>query len=401
MTTKNLNTTQPKSIQQGIFQPDLLNIPVNISTELLIYGQSKPNVIPMAQGDSYLPTPSFICEASQQAMHEGKTHYGPVIGQSALREELSNYYQNIFDTKVDAERICVTSSGTTAIHLALSSILTDGDEVVCVTPIWRNIMGIISLTGAKGIEVPLEHDEKDGWDLDLEKVYAACTEKTKAILIVTPSNPTGWIMKEADMQSLLNFSRERGLWIVADEVYNRLAYGQKKTKSFLEISTEDDLIYSVNSFSKSWAMTGWRLGWLVGPKASTPIIQNLALYENMGPPTFNQYGGIAALQKGEDFIEEQKNLWKKNLDILEARFSSNEKIIFSRSESTFYVFFKVVGESDCVDLCRKLIDEVGVSVAPGCSFGKGFEGWIRMCFAVSEEELIGAIDRIESLVHGE
>jgi len=288
MPTNNVKTTPSNTVKQDMFQPDLLNIPKNVSTELLIYGQSKPNVIAMAQGDSYLKTPPYICEAAQNAMDEGMTHYGPVIGQPALRQELSDYYQRNFNADVASERICVTSSGTTAIHLALTSILTDGDEVVCVTPIWRNIMGIISLTGATGIEIPLEHDEQSGWELDLEKVYAACTDKTKAILVVTPSNPTGWIMPEEDMQSLLDFARSKGLWIVADEVYNRLAYGKKTTKSFLEISNPDDLIYSVNSFSKSWAMTGWRLGWLVGPKECAPVIQNLALYENMGPPTFNR-----------------------------------------------------------------------------------------------------------------
>lgn len=400
MTHNLLKPTHGTRDKQDIFQPDILQIPDNVSTELLIYGQSKPDVISLAQGDSAFTTPFVICNAAHQAMIEGKTHYGPVLGQPALRNEISTYYKNIFQTKIDAERIFVTSSGTTSIHLALGSILKEGDEIVCITPIWRNIMGIVSLTGARGVEVPLEYDAETGWELDIEKVFAACTERTKAILIVSPSNPTGWIMKQDDMRSIVEFTRKRGLWIVADEVYNRLAYGQKTTQSFLEITEEDDLLYSINSFSKSWAMTGWRLGWLVGPKISAPIIQNLALYENMGAPTFNQYGGIAALQQGEDFILEQKSLWHSNLDILEKRFTANDKIIFLRPKSTFYAFFKVVGEEDCVDICRRLIDEAGVSLAPGCSFGKGFEGWIRLCFAVSEEQLIEAIDRMETVIHG-
>jgi len=380
------------------FQPKLQNIPDNISTDLLVYGQSKPNIISLAQGDSHLKTPDYICNASHQAMMDGITHYGPVLGQPILRGALSDYYADIFDCAVPSQRIFVTSSGTTAIHLALHSILSEGDEVICITPIWRNIMGIVGLTGAKGVQVPLEFDEGEGWSLDLEKVYEAVTDKTKAILIVTPSNPTGWIMPEADMENLFNFTRERKLWLVADEVYNRLSYGEVKTKSFLEMAHDDDLLYSVNSFSKSWAMTGWRLGWLVGPTKSAPAIQNLALYETMGAPSFNQYGAAQALKQGEEFIAHQKSLWRENLDILEERFSKNQHIIFKRSQSTFYAFFKVRGEDDCALLCRKLIDEAGVSVAPGCSFGKSFEGWIRLCFAVSQEQLIEAIDRIETLI---
>ncbi len=390
-------TKKPKETKDN-FQSGMMNIPRNISSELLIYGQTKPNIISLAQGDGNLPTPSFICDAAYEAMNQGKTHYGPVLGQPVLRHELSYYYKNIFNVEVEQERIFVTSSGTTAIHLALASILKAGDEVVCITPIWRNIMGIIGLTGAKGIEVPLEFEEENGWDLDIEKVFAACNEKTKAILVVTPSNPTGWIMNEKHMKQVLNFTRKRDIWLVADEVYNRVAYGQNKTKSFLEMSKPDDLLYSVNSFSKSWAMTGWRLGWLVGPKTAAPVIQNLALYETMGAPTFNQFGGVSAVKNGEGFIQEQKAFWQSNLDILEERFKANAKIIFSRPQSTFYAFFKVVGEEDCVSLCRRLIDEAGVSVAPGCSFGKGFEGWIRLCFAVSEENLIEALDRIESVI---
>ncbi len=400
--TSDLLTTPPKALEKrDIFQPNFLNIQDNISADLLIYGHSKPDVISLAQGDNVIPTPAFICDAAHEAMIKGKTHYGPVLGQPVLKNALSDYYKNIFQTNIDPKRIFVSSSGTTSLHLALESILKEGDEVVCITPIWRNIMGIIGLTGARAVQVPLEYDGSTnggGWTLDMEKVFAACNERTKAILVVSPSNPTGWIMSEEERLSMLEFSRERGLWIIADEVYNRLAYEEKATKSFLEIAKEDDLLYSVNSFSKAWSMTGWRLGWLVGPKVSAPVIQDIALYENMGAPSFNQYGAVAALQGGEDFIAEQKSLWKDNLDIIEERFGKNKKILFTRPDATFYAFFKIVGEDDCVQMCRRLIDEAGVSLAPGGSFGDGFEGWIRMCFAVSKEELIEALNRIESFL---
>lgn len=392
-------STQNEELHENSdFQPKILNIPDNVSTELLLYGQSKPNIISLAQGDSFLHTPNFICDAAYKAMQEGKTHYGPVLGQAPLKDALAKYYKNILDVDISTNRISVTSSGTTSLHWALNSIVQEDDEVVCITPIWRNIMGIVNLSGGKPVQVPLDYDSNSGWSLDLEKLFAACTSRTKAILIVSPSNPTGWVMNKEEMQAILDFTRQRGLWIVADAVYNRLMYGQKTAPDFMEIAEENDLVYSVNSFSKSWSMTGWRLGWIIGPKQAEPVLSNLALYENMGAPTFNQYGAIAALEQGEEFIEHHKDLWEKNLNILDERFSKNDKIDFVRPDSTFYSFFKVKGENDCTDICRRLIDEAGVSLAPGCSFGDDFSGWIRMCFAVSEEDLIKALDRIEMII---
>jgi aspartate/methionine/tyrosine aminotransferase len=383
---------------QRHFRQIVQNLPANPGAEMLRYGWEKEDIISLGQGEGCAPTPDFIINEANAAMQAGKTHYGPVLGQPALRDTISAYYKDIFNVDVTPNRVFITGSGTTAMHLALTSILDKDDEVVAITPIWKNLLGAISLAQAYVHQVPLNFDEDSGWSLDLETLFAACTPKTKAILIVTPSNPTGWTMSKEEMQRLVDFTRARNIWIVSDEVYNRSLYGEKHAPSFLEVTEKDDLLLTVNSFSKSWAMTGWRLGWLTGPSAAEEIIRDVALYDNMGPPTFTQFGGIAALRDGEEFIKEQRKIWESNLDIIMDRLGRNPKIHISRPKATFYIFFKVDGEDDCLVLAKKLIDEVGLSLAPGCAFGPNCKGWMRLCFAVSEAKLTQALDRLEKLI---
>lgn len=380
------------------FRPILQNLTKNPGAEMLRYGWKREDVISLGQGEGCAPTPDFINEATYNALQNGKTHYGPVLGQPALREEISHYYKRIFDLEIPSNRVFITGSGTTAMHLALTSILDAGDEVVAVTPIWKNLLGAVEIAQAKTNTVALKFTEGAGWSLDIDTLLAACTPKTKAILIVTPSNPTGWVMSKAEMQRVIEFTRERGIWIVSDEVYNRSLYNEIHAPSFLEVLNDDDLVLTVNSFSKAWAMTGWRLGWLVGPSFSEGIIRDLALYDNMGPPTFTQFGGIEALKNGEAFIQDQMDMWKDNLNYLYDRLSANPKISLEKPTATFYAFFKVKGEDNCLDLAKRLIDEGGVSLAPGCAFGSDSKGWIRLCFAVSRSKLEKALDRIEKVI---
>jgi len=260
-------------MSQKHFKQIVRNMPDNPGAEILRYGWRKENILSLGQGEGSDPTPDFVINAANQAMVEGKTFYGPVLGQPALREEISQYYKRIFDADIASNQVFITGSGTTAMHLSLSSILEEGDEVVAVTPIWKNLLGAVHLAQAKTIQVPLESNG-DGWFLDLDKLFAAVNEKTKAILIVTPSNPTGWVLNKADMKRILEFAREQNIWIVSDEVYNRSVYGQTYAPSFNQFTNDDDKVFTINSFSKSWAMTGWRLGWLTGPSFAEDVIRN-------------------------------------------------------------------------------------------------------------------------------
>jgi len=307
-------------------------------------------------------------------------------------------YKRILDVDLPAQQVFITGSGTTAMHLALTSMLDKGDEVVAITPIWKNLLGAVQLAEARAIQVPLDYAEDAGWSLDMDKLMDACTPKTKAILVVTPSNPTGWVMRDTEIKDLMDFARTRGIWIVSDEVYSRSVYNVNHAPSFLEHADDEDLLMTVNSFSKNWAMTGWRLGWLTGPKIAESIIRDIALYDNMCPPTFTQYGGIAALRDGEDFIAEQLADWSTNLDMITQRFADNPKVHSYRPTSTFYSFFKVDGYDDSLSFAKQLIDEAGLSLTPGCAFGAGVNSWMRLCFAVSQEKLCTSLERLEKVI---
>lgn len=373
----------------------LAGLSPNQGAEMLRYGWSKPGVLSLGQGEGSLKTPDFIADAVAKALSDGKTFYAPVLGVPDLRQEIASYYARIYNVNLPTSRVFATGSGTTAMHLALTAVLDEGDEVVAVTPIWKNLLGAVELAQAKTVQVPLEDIPGQGWTLDLEKLFDAVTHKTKVILIVTPSNPTGWIMPREQIKAVQEFARDRGIWIIADEVYGRIVYDGTHAPSFLETAQEDDRLFTVNSFSKTYAMTGWRLGWLVGPACAEEKIRDIALYDNMGPPTFSQYGGIAALRHGEEFLKQQLDLWRSNRDMVMQRFNANPKLIMETPQSTFYGFFRVEGQPDCLKLARHLIDEVGLSIAPGCAFGKSCAGYLRLVFAVSPDKMADALDRLE------
>ncbi len=371
------------------------NLSQNPGAEIVRYGRRKKDILSLGQGEGDSPTPDFIIKGAQRAMEAGRTFYGPVLGHEDVRQELANYYARLYGFELPTNRIFMTSSGTTAMHLALTALLDEGDEVVAVTPIWKNLLGAIELAQARISEVALNEHEGQ-WSLDLERLFDACNSKTKAILITTPSNPVGWTMSRSEMEAVLDFARARDIWIISDEVYARVVYEGDHAPSFLEIAEDDDKLFVVNSFSKAWAMTGWRLGWLVGPAFTEEAIRDIALYDNMGPPSFTQFAAIEALRHGEEFIAQQRALWRSNLDLVMERFAATGRITAHPPPATFYSFFRVDGEPHCLDFARRLIDEVSLSIAPGCAFGKVGQGYMRLCFAVSRPRLEEALDRLET-----
>lgn len=391
--TPSMNT-KATEFQNHTYRKCLETLTPNLAAELLRYGKSKPGVISLAQGEGDLPTPAFIRDAAAKAMSDGFTNYGPALGYPELRQEISTYHARVFGHNVPTNRIFVTPSGTNAVHMALLSILNEGDEVVAVTPIWKNLIGIVEIAQGEIRDVPM--DETDGvWSLDINKLLNACSSTTKAILLATPNNPTGWVMPLEDMRTVMEYARHRGIWVIADEVYSRCVYDDVRAPSFLDVSEPEDRLFIVNSFSKSWAMTGWRLGWLIGPADSESRIRDLSLYEVLCPPSFVQMAGVAALRHGEEFIAEQKIHWKRNLDLIMDRFSQMPRIRMARPDSTFYAFFRVEGEPDSLVLAKRLIDEAGISLAPGVSFGSCSAQHLRLCFGASETTIRDVMDRLE------
>lgn len=380
------------------FSPILHALTSNPGVEMVEYAANRQGLISMAQGEGDQPTPDFISNAAIEALKSGKTFYGAVHGQDALRDAISDYYRRIYNLEIQSDRVFVTASGTTAMHLSLAALLDKGDNVVALTPIWKNLLGAVELTQASTTQVSLDYID-DEWSLDLDKLFSAVTPYTRVMMIVSPSNPTGWFASEEELKKILEFARSRGIWIIADEVYARLIYdGRTRSPSFLDIAEEDDHLLVINSFSKSWAMTGWRLGWITAPKGAIDKIRDVALYNNLCPPTFPQYGAIAALNDGEEFLAKQISMWKSNRDYIMERFSKMRRVSIAHPQATFYGFFKVDGEDDCITLAKKFVDEGHILLSPGCAFGNSCKSYIRMCFASSMGQMPEVMNRIESVV---
>ncbi len=273
--------------------------------EVFNYGRGREGLIPLWAGEGDLPTPDFICDAAARSLAAGETFYTWQRGLPELRAALARYHARQFGREFEPERFFVTGGGMQAIQIAIAATAGAGDEVLVPTPAWPNFAAAVGIGGARPISVPLAFDGTR-WSLELDRLFAAAAERTRAIFINSPSNPTGWTATEAELREILRFARERGLWIIADEVYSRFVYdGAPRAPSFYDLIEADDRVVFVNTFSKNWAMTGWRIGWLSAPPALGGVIENLIQYSTSGVAAFMQRGAIAAIEEGEDFVRFQ------------------------------------------------------------------------------------------------
>jgi len=348
--------------------------------EVFNYGRGREGLIPLWVGEGDLPTPAFISEAAAKSLRDGETFYTWQLGIPDLRAALARYHARTFGRPFDASRFYVTIGGMHAIQLAVRMAAGTGDEVVVPTPAWPNFAGAIGVAGAKTVEVPMTFGNA-GWTLDLDRLFDAVTPRTRAIFVNSPANPTGWTAKRDELAAILDFARKRGLWIIADEVYHRFFYAGGRAPSFYDIAEDDDRIFYVNTFSKNWAMTGWRIGWLSGPPAVAPVVENLVQYSTSGVAAFMQRAATAALDGGEDFVRAQVERARVGREIMTETLAATGRARFVEPDGAFYLFFGVDGIVDTSRLALRLVDEANVGVAPGTAFGAAGQGFMRLCFA--------------------
>ncbi|MBS0518380.1 MAG: pyridoxal phosphate-dependent aminotransferase [Proteobacteria bacterium] len=362
-----------------------------------------PDVVPLWFGESDLVTPDFIRDAAGGGLGAGETFYTWQRGTPELRAALAAYTERLYGIKCPVERITVTTGGMQAILLVCQLLLDPGDNVVIVSPIWPNITSAVKLVHGEPRYVALDRTAEGGWKLDLQRLFDSVDGRTRAIFVNSPGNPTGWTMSREEQGAVLDFARQRGIWIMADEVYARLTYakrpdGRQVAPSFLELAEPDDPLVVLNSFSKPWAMTGWRIGWLTHPAALGDQFAKLVQINTSGLPAFLQRGAIAALEKGDGFIAEMVERCHAGRELVFQRLSGLPRITVARPEAAFYAFFSVDGISDTLAFCKKLAKEYKVGLAPGEAFGPGGQGNIRLCFASSAERLSRGLDRIETAI---
>ncbi|GAA1739483.1 pyridoxal phosphate-dependent aminotransferase [Luedemannella helvata] len=355
--------------------------------------------ISLCFGESDLPTPAVVREAAERAMREGRTLYSDRRGIAPLRAAIRDYHHRTHGLDVDLDRISATSSGMTSIMIALQCLVEAGDNVVIVAPVWPNVVIAVESMGAEARFVTLTDDD-GAWHLDLERVAAACDGRTRAVFVASPGNPTGWTMTGAEQRELLELARRRGIWVISDEVYNRIVYdGSIAAPSMLEVAAPDDPVFVVQSFSKTWSMTGWRLGWLVHPAELAHQVGNLSAINSTGSATFVQHAGVAAIREGEPFVDEMLARCTLGRDLVAKAFAEVDRIEAAPVPASFYSYFRIDGVDNDLEYARQLVTRAGVGLAPGSAFfGDGRPQYFRICFAQDPQRLTTALDRLIAAV---
>ena len=375
-------------------RPEIRDLPASRIREVANAAMGRGDVLAFWFGESDEVTPEVAREAAIASLRQGETFYSHNLGLPELREALAAYVSGLH-RPVSPQRIAVTSSGTSALMLAAQSLLSPGDEVVCVTPIWPNITAQPEILGAHVVRVPLRPDQ-GAWRLDLHALRAAVTPLTRVLLLNAPSNPTGWSLSREEQAALLQHCRRTGTWIVADEVYERLWYGPEDcAPSFLDLAEPDDRLLVVHSFSKSFLMTGWRLGWLVMPEGWGPDMAKLIEFNTSCAPVFVQRGALAALSQAAALVPDLVLRMRGCRDRLVAGLQALPGVQLSPPPGGMYAFFRAEGEPDSMALAKRLVREAGLGLAPGVAFGPEGEGWLRWCFASRDPaRLDQGVDRL-------
>ena len=362
-------------------------------------GLDLPDVLPFWFGESDQVTPEFIRKAAAEALERGATFYTHNLGVPRLRAALAAYVGALHGATA-MENVVVTSAGVNALMLAAQLVIGPGDRTVAVTPLWPNVVEIPKILGAEVETVSLEFGA-DGWTLDVDRLLAALTPETRALIVNSPNNPTGWVMPRDAQRVVLEHCRRHGIWILADEVYERLYFGDAPAApSFLDLAARDERVICVYSFSKSWLMTGWRLGWMVLPAGLTDDLGKLIEYNTSCAPSFVQEAGIVAVRDGDDFVRQLVVDLRTSRDHLVAALSTLPGAEVHAPLGAMYVFFKLDQATDSLAFCKRMVREARVGLAPGSAFGDDGEGYVRWCYACKPERLDAGVDRVRRALQG-
>ena len=379
-------------------------LPASRIREVANAALGRADIVKFWFGEGDQATPAFIREAAKSALDAGDTFYNHNLGIIELREQLARYINALHEpvTPIDVDRIAVTSAGVNALSLIAQALLDPGDRVAIVTPVWPNVTAIPQILGAEVVRVPL--DARGGaWSLDLDRLLGAA-RNARAIVANSPNNPTGWTMPQGQWDALLAFCRKHGIWLVSDDAYERLVYdpatsirtGQRvHSPGVLAQIDPDERFISANTFSKSWSMTGWRLGWLVAPRGFIANFAKLVEFNTSCAPPFIQRAGIVALRDGDALIEETATRLRRARDLLTARLSTLAGVEAAAPGGAMYLFFRIRDRShDSLAFAKSLATDAGLGLAPGVAFGPEGEGYLRWCFAASEALIEDGVQRL-------
>ena len=344
-------------------------------------GLGRSDVLAFWFGESDEVTPEFIRQAAIESLQRGETFYAHNLGLAELREGVAGYTSSLHPA-VGTERIAITSSGVSALMLAVQAVVDAGDQVVVVTPVWPNLVAQPRIMGADVRRVSLK-PRGGAWTLDLQALLDAVTPATRLLVVNAPNNPTGWTLSRDEQQAILEHCRKTGTWILADEVYERLYYeeGARCAPSFLDVAAPEDRLIVAHSFSKSFLMTGWRLGWLVMPAELTHHMGKLLEFNTSCASTFTQRAAVVALQRTDEVTPRVVAHLKTCRDTLVPMLQDLPRVLVEPAKGGMYAFFRLDGFDASLEVAKRLVREAGLGLAPGNAFSPEAQGWLRWCFA--------------------
>lgn len=362
--------------------------------DIINYGMGREGLIPLWTGEGDQPTPEFIYKAVNRSLEAGETFYTWQRGIPELRQALADYHSRVYSKSFQPERFFVTGSGMQAIQLCIMAVTGPGDEIVIPTPTWPNFNAALTIGGGVPVEVPMEFNES-GWSLDLDRISSAITNRTRALFLNTPCNPTGWVASREQLGTVLAMAREKGLWVIADEVYGKFYYGDDadRAPSFYDVMTPEDRIMFPNTFSKNWSMTGWRVGWISAPPELGSVFENLIQNSTSGVAAFMQHGCRVALDEGDEYLQQQVEIARQGRDLVAEALNGHNRVRFAMPVGSFYHFLKVDDPRNSLAVAKSIVDDVAVGFSPGSAFGAGGEGFLRLCFARQRKNIETALDR--------
>ncbi len=364
-------------MRQGI-----LHLEASKIREVANAGLGRADVLAFWFGESDEVTPDFIRQAAIASLQQGETFYAHNLGLPELRQAIAAYMSERHGP-VAEQRLAVTSGGVNGLMLAMQALVNPGDQVVVVTPVWPNLTAQPLILGAALQTVALE-PQAGRWTLPMDKLLTAITPQTRLLVLNSPNNPTGWTLSREEQLTLLAHCRQTGTWILADEVYENLYYlpsAQGCAPSFLDISSPDDRLVVAHSFSKSFLMTGWRLGWLVMPASMTEHMGKLIEFNTSCSSTFVQRAGVAALTQADQVTPRVVAHLTSCRDTLVGELQQLPGVELASPDGGMYAFFRLPGHPDALQTAKRLVAEAGLGLAPGSAFAPEAQGWLRWCFA--------------------
>lgn len=380
-------------------RPEVQALKSSLIREVANAGMGRADVLPFWFGESDQPTAEFIRQAAIASLGSGETFYSQNLGRPYLREAIASYLGGLHGIDVAPGRIAAVGSGVNALMLAAQTVISPGDKVVAVTPLWPNITEIPKILGAEVERVPLTV-ANGKWSLDLDRLLAALTPGTRMVIINSPNNPTGWTIEEDEVDAVVAHCRKHGIWILSDDAYERLVHdpARQAAPSFIKRYEVGDRIISANTFSKAWTMTGWRAGWLAVPETLMEDLGKIIEYNTSCILEPVQRAAAVAIQQGEPEVARLRAHLRATRQLLVDELTALPGVIVPEAGGAMYVFFRIEGQGDTLALAKRLVEEAGLGLAPGGAFGPEGEGWLRWCHATSPDRLREGVKRLKAFL---